>query len=170
MLRRTLLKALSFLPALAVAKPELAEALPEPVVDLVTIPDWCPKGFLPMLGQKITPKQFPGLFEPMKLASGRDFYPIFWSKPFGIVTELPVNEILDFREPKLDENGKLMLTEDKRRLVYTEAVDGVGVALIATEPFRWSNGSIAPPGFQHNIIVAKTDFEKFYGPITESKV
>lgn len=164
MLRRTMLKALSGLAAFTIAKPQIVnaekaiEVLPES--NLVSIPDWCPKGFIPMLGQKITPEQFPGLFEPTKLANGRDFYPIFWRKKFGILEELPVKEILDFQQPKLDEDGHIIIKD--RKIVLEEVGDIVSIAIIAVEPFRWSNGAIAPPGFQDKITVSKDKFESFY--------
>jgi len=161
MLRRTLLKALSFLPALAVVKPEIVGALPKLEDDLVPIPDWCPKGFLPILGQKITPKQFPGLFESMKLGNGKTFYPIFWNKPYGIVEDLPIKEILNFKEPKLDENGSLIIKD--RRILYEVVGDLVCMSIIATESFRWPNGSLIPPGFHDKLVIDKNKFEAFYG-------
>ncbi len=165
MLRRTLLKVLPFIPTLAVVKPEIVEAFPKPEADFIKIPDWCPKGFLPMLGQKITPKQFPGLFESMKLMD-RTFYPVFWKREFAIVEPLPIKEILNFREPKLDKDGKLIIEDNK--VAYNVEQDVVCVTIIATESFRWPNGSLAPPGFQDKLRIAKAEFEKFYGPIKDS--
>lgn len=164
MLRRTLLKAVSGIAAFAVFKPKLADA--EKVIevlpdnDFVRIPDWCPKGFLPILGQRVTPKQFPSLFEPMKLSNGKTFYPIFWGKPYGIVEDLPIKEILSYKEPSFDKDGNFIIKDG--RILYEVVGDMVFMSIIATEPFRW-NGSLIPPGFHDKLVIEKDKFEAFYG-------
>lgn len=167
MFRRNFLKVLSGLAALVVVKPQIAnaekaiEVLPED--SLWAIPDWCPKGFVPMLGQKVTSKQFPALFEPTELANGRYFYPPYWGKKFGILEELPIKEILNFTQPKLDEDGHIIIKD--RKLVLEEVGDFMSIPIIAVEPFRWPNGHVAPAGFIDKIMVEKSKYATFIGSV-----
>src|SRR5436309_290122 len=42
------------------------------------MPDWCPQGFIPLMGDEISKEHFPQLFLPEKMPNGRTYYPPFF--------------------------------------------------------------------------------------------
>lgn len=144
----------------------------EPIVELQTLdhvlpegfiplPDWCPEGFVPMLGQNIAREQFPALFEPAEFVRkngskgrylppfhGLEIAPLPNSQP-TIPTELQAHGYID------------RLTRVSRRHADTKIV----VHVMAAKPQVTSNGRVCQAGFSAALAVEREKFEAFYGPI-----
>jgi hypothetical protein len=168
MFRRTFLKGLlGTISALFITKVKAVDeaiAVAEPVLDegFVSVPDWCPKGWLPVMGQTITPKQFPNLFERQTIEglNGRSFVPMFWKKSTGTLSEMRPRALTD-----LERDGYFPQT-DVRLTRYQPRDDTyVTVNVISTEPQKWPGGRVSPPGFYSMLRVRREHFEKYYGEI-----
>lgn len=143
-----------------VALGEPARLLPE---GFVVEPEWCPKGWIPVMGQTITPKQFPQLFEPQPIEGvpGRTFIPPYWKQTSAILSDCRPKALTDLQKAGIWEYGYPLTRHPPREDTH------VVVKCIATEPQKWPNGRISPPGFISTTMVKKEDFEKYYGPVSK---
>ncbi len=159
-----------------------AEA-PAPIVPLlpdgfVAAPDWCPKGWLPVMGQTISAEQYPDLFRPntefrralikwlydrapvrvgrVAGLAGKKWVPLFSGKDSATLeTFTPIERSL------LSQSG----WQDQLTHVVRAPDNKVIVQVMAVEHQRHANGRPYPAGFQSTIIVDKDDFERAYGSV-----
>lgn len=144
------------------AKPEPITALtPHPAEGYIQIPDWCPPGWIPTLGQSISKEQFPHLFGATihKRKNGS----LFWYKPpFHGLEIAPLPDRSPVIPTDLQAYGwQDRLTQSPRKEPDTR----VAVHLIAAQPQVWPNGKVSQAGFHTTILVERSQFEAFYGLI-----
>jgi hypothetical protein len=164
LLRRTFLKGLASLFSFLLPS-KIVAALPRPEPDaqppgFIDLPDWCPPGWVPQLGQIITKEQFPFLFdaEPGVPQRGRRRY----LSPFFGKTEAGLNNVWPHLANEIRRSG---YQDHYTRIMRTGPDNRVPVALMATRAQCNACGKVFPAGFQFTILVEQEDFEKFYGPL-----
>jgi hypothetical protein len=168
MLRRTFLKLFGGLLALVATKPVAdaiaAPAQPSPPLEhfAIVLPPWCPQGFVPEVGQTISARQFPALFE----RDGK-FWPPYHGKQFAT---LPYNVTW----PDLSKPWAHGYQDRLTRVARFKPDDRVMVGLVATMVQIASNGRRLKPGWGVSILVPPEDFLRAYfdagpqGPVANS--
>ena len=121
------------------------------------IPSWCPKGWMPVMGQKLTKEQYPFLFTVREQGPKKNFVPIYYGLNEAVLPKAIPVPMSDLKKFGWLDN----LTQVPRK----EPDDRVDVLLISTEPQVWTNGKVSPAGMHTNFAVHKKDFEDFYGTI-----
>ncbi len=145
-----------------VAEPVITAVAPHPAEGYIQLPDWCPEGWVPMMGQNICKEQFPYLFEPNKAVrkngSAFQYLPPFHGleiAPLPIVTPTVPSDSQDFGW--VDRLTYLSRKEKDNKIV---------VYCMSTKPLVSSNGRVWQAGFCAAVIVTDRDkFEEFYGTI-----
>lgn len=157
----------------------VAPSLPEGFVE---IPKWCPKGWIPLMGQTITKEQFPALFTVVEKSNGRKFYPRYHGQNEARLEEfrprlLDAMEragLLGFewtpRDPVkpdalLEYNGLAQKSYESDRLTRLphRTNDEVVVSFLAVEDQKNARGQVFRAGFSMKSKVNRTEFEKTYG-------
>lgn len=162
--RRTFLKLLGTAIAFIATKPVVeATAAINPPVDLedfvpdVVLPKWCPKGWVPEVGQTISARQFPELFTVVARGDklNRKFYPPYHGCRNAT---LPVN----VKWPDLDDMRSYGFQDSLTNIKRNRPEDRVMVGMTATEPMRGANGKVALPGWSLVTLVRPEDFSEAY--------
>lgn len=170
--RRYFVKAFSAVVALLSTKPVEVFAAPAPVVvkpeqpiikvPFVDVPDWCPKGFLPVMGQTVGPEQFPLLFAPDAdaLKIKPKWRALFQGKQ-SVTLDKSVRQLTMIQMAGWQDNYTRTLPLDP---------DQIHLSLIAVDHMKRSNGKPMLAGFYINVIVSREKFEVTYGeaPIVTS--
>lgn len=123
------------------------------------IPDWCPDGWIPLMGQTITKDKYPHLFTVRKQAGRDKFIPVYYKQDEVKLPKIQPSVLSAVRALGWQDN----LT----RIIRSSPDTRVGVCCMSTKPLQWSNGRPAPAGFMNTFLVERAEFEKFYGPILE---
>lgn len=145
-----------------VAESTVTAVTPHPVEGYIQLPDWCPPGWVPLMGQNISKEQFPHLFEIKKLPNGHRYLPPFHGLEIGP---------LPFRPPTVPTELQAYGWVDRlTKLPRKEADTRILVHCMAANPQIASNKRIYEPGFCTAMVIERKQFEDFYGPIEKSSV
>lgn len=145
--RRTFLKLFGSVAALFAA-PKLLPV--QAATSLPKVPEWLPKGFIPLVGQIITKEEYPDLFN----RDGK-YIPPYWKAK---KVTLPV----EIKWPKDRDLATRAGFQDSLTNVPRPLDNRVFVTLMSTEPLKWSNGKLARPGFTTVLAVDESEFLRYY--------